>query len=144
MSDAPQGKGQRKRLSRSKHGTLHELNITPLLDLVMVLLVIFMITTPQLSNDLKLNLPANTKPPPGKRTEPNYIDVGMNGEIAINSQPAVISELPKIFAGIKAGDPNPPFVIRGNDQVPYEKVIAIMDLLQQSDINKVGLAAPVQ
>ncbi len=144
MSDAPQGKGQRKRLSRSKHGTLHELNITPLLDLVMVLLVIFMITTPQLSNDLKLNLPANTKTPPAKRTEPNYIDVGLNGEISVNRQQVAIADLPKIFEGIKLSDTNPPFVIRGNDQVPYEKVIAIMDLLQQSDINKVGLAASVQ
>lgn len=141
MSNPAHGGGSRKKLSRSKHGTLHELNITPLLDLVMVLLVIFMITTPQLSNDLKLNLPSDVKPPEGKKPQLNYIDVSQTGDIEVNGRAITIKELPGFFAAIKKTQPDPPFVIRGNDQVHYEKVIAIMDLLQQSDINKVGLAA---
>ena len=107
----------------------------------MVLLVIFMITTPQLSNDLKLNLPSNAKPPEGKKPKLNYIDISQSGEIQVNGQTLTTKELPGIFAAIKVAQPDPPFVIRGNDDVHYEKVIAVMDLLQQSDINKVGLAA---
>jgi len=141
MSALASSGGSRKKLSRSKHGTLHELNITPLLDLVMVLLVIFMITTPQLSNDLKLNLPSNAKPPEGKKPKLNYIDISQSGEIQVNGQTLTTKELPGIFAAIKVAQPDPPFVIRGNDDVHYDKVIAVMDLLQQSDINKVGLAA---
>src|SRR5437016_3657148 len=58
-----------KRISRNQHSFLNELNITPLLDLAFVLLVIFIITTPQLSNDLEMNLPTgqknkNPSPPP--------------------------------------------------------------------------------
>lgn len=142
MSAEAKSKGGKKRLSRSKHGTLHELNITPLLDLVMVLLVIFMITTPQLSNDLNLNLPSNTPPPPGKKPEIYKIDIGDNGELALNGRAVTVAELPQLFESIKQRYPAtnpPPFVIRGTDKVVYERVIAVMDLLQQSDINKVGL-----
>ncbi len=52
-----------KKTTQRHHGTMAELNITPLLDLVFVLLVIFIITTPQLMNNLELNLPSG-KPPP--------------------------------------------------------------------------------
>ena len=47
-----------KKFSKGHHSSLNELNITPLLDLAFVLLVIFIITTPQLSNDLEMNLPS--------------------------------------------------------------------------------------
>jgi biopolymer transport protein ExbD len=49
-----------KKTSRSQHSSLNELNITPLLDLVFVLLVIFIITTPQMMNNLEMNLPSQT------------------------------------------------------------------------------------
>ena len=52
-----------KKTSRSQHSSLTELNITPLLDLVFVLLVIFIITTPQMMNNLEMNLPSGTPPP---------------------------------------------------------------------------------
>jgi len=54
-----------RKVSKGHHSSLNELNITPLLDLAFVLLVIFIITTPQLSNDLEMNLPSpkkNTRP----------------------------------------------------------------------------------
>jgi biopolymer transport protein ExbD len=50
-----------KKFSQGHHSSLNELNITPLLDLAFVLLVIFIITTPQLSNDLEMNLPSAKK-----------------------------------------------------------------------------------
>ena len=53
-----------KKTSHSQHSSLNELNITPLLDLVFVLLVIFIITTPQMMNNLEMNLPSPKPPPP--------------------------------------------------------------------------------
>ena len=53
-----------KKTSKSHHSTMSELNITPLLDLVFVLLVIFIITTPQMMNNLEMNLPSAKPPPP--------------------------------------------------------------------------------
>jgi biopolymer transport protein ExbD len=56
-----------KKTTRRGHSTLNELNITPLLDLVFVLLVIFIITTPQMVNNLEMFLPSGKPPPPANR-----------------------------------------------------------------------------
>ena len=67
-----------KKTSRRAHNTMSELNITPLLDLVFVLLVIFIITTPQLVNNLEINLPspkppvADNQPKPKPKSLPKY------------------------------------------------------------------------
>ena len=59
-----------KKTSRNSHGTMNELNITPLLDLVFVLLVIFIITTPQLMNNLEMNLPSGKPPVQDNKPKP--------------------------------------------------------------------------
>lgn len=121
---------------------MHELNITPLMDLVMVLLVIFMITTPQLSNDLDLNLPTAqpNRKPPNQRPRMNYVDVDSQGHLKVNEQSADETELPALFASIHENEgTNASVVIRGADDVPYQRVITVIDLLQRADIEKVGL-----
>lgn len=140
-ASASRPRGRRK-LSQSGHGTMNELNITPLMDLVMVLLVIFMITTPQLSNDLELNLPSGKAPTtrPKDRPKVNYVDVDPSGGLKLNSQAVVLKELPALFQALKQAEADPSVVVRGADEVNYQHVISVIDLLQQADINKVGLA----
>ena len=76
-----------KKTSRRGHSTLNELNITPLLDLVFVLLVIFIITTPQMVNSLEMALPSG-KPPPARPADPkpkiNRIVVDEQGQVFLN------------------------------------------------------------
>jgi biopolymer transport protein ExbD len=135
----------RKRTSRSGNGTIHELNITPLLDLVMVLLIIFMITTPQLSNDLDLSLPSGRPPAkkPNEKPKIHYVDVAANGALLLNRQPATLAQLPPLLKAIKSVEPDPSFVVRGADEVNYEHIVGVIDLLQQADITKVGMATAV-
>ena len=145
MSDAASGgqvHGRRRRLSKSGHGTMHELNITPLLDLVMVLLVIFMITTPSLSNDLDMNLPsANAqKNKPKEKPKLHYVDVDSAGNFKLNGQAITAAEMPAMFEALKKAEPDPSVVIRGADEVNYQFVVTVIDKLQMADINKVGLA----
>ena len=132
----------RRKLSQSGHGPMNELNITPLMDLVMVLLVIFMITTPQLSNDLELNLPSGKAPAtrPKEKPKVNYVDVDPKGGLKLNGQDVVLADLPRLFQEVKKSEADPSVVVRGSDEVNYQHVISVIDLLQQADINKVGLA----
>ncbi len=142
MSSSHRTTRGRRRLSRSGHGTIHELNITPLLDLVMVLLIIFMITTPQLSNDLDLSLPSG-RPPKNKSTDKprlHYVDVAANGALLLNRQPTTLAALPPLLKALKNSEPDPSVVVRGADDVNYEHIVGVIDLLQQADITKVGLA----
>ena len=87
-----------KKVSKSHHSSLNELNITPLLDLAFVLLVIFIITTPQLSNDLEMNLPSPKKErPPGPPPKINRIVVDMEGRITLNDQRMELPALKKTW-----------------------------------------------
>ena len=83
-----------KKVSRGHHGSLNELNITPLLDLAFVLLVIFIITTPQLSNDLEMNLPSPKKnDAPAPRPKVTRILVDAAGQILLNDKVVALPAL---------------------------------------------------
>lgn len=130
-----------KKFSKGHHSSLNELNITPLLDLAFVLLVIFIITTPQLSNDLEMNLPT-----PKKETQPktppkiNRIVVDQTGQIALNGQSIVLPALKQTLVAMKAADPETSIVVSSSPAVDYQHVIGVLDIVQQADITKVGLA----
>jgi biopolymer transport protein ExbD len=130
-----------KKFSKGHHGSLNELNITPLLDLAFVLLVIFIITTPQLSNDLEMNLPSPKKDKPA--TPPpriNRLTVEASGRITFNDQALELPVLKQTLVALKSSDPDATVVVRGASSVDYQRVISVLDALQQADITKVGLA----
>ena len=130
-----------KKFSKGHHGSLNELNITPLLDLAFVLLVIFIITTPQLSNDLEMNLPSpkkNSAPAPPPKV--NRIQVDAAGRITLNDQLIELAALKPALVTVKASDPDPSVVVRGAGDVDYQRVVGVLDALQQAEITKVGLA----
>ncbi len=131
-----------KKTSKSGHGTLNELNITPLLDLAFVLLVIFIITTPQLMNNLEMNLPSAQSPAPTNATPkpPGQILVSASGNVSLNGKPHTLADLRPALAQLKATDPELAVVVKGDRAVDYQHVVSVLDLLQQLDISKVGLA----
>jgi len=130
-----------KKISKGHHSSLNELNITPLLDLAFVLLVIFIITTPQLSNDLEMNLPSPKKNNPATPPQRiNRIVVPVNAQVTLNDQPMELPALRQALTELRAGDTNTSVVVRGAADVDYQKVIGVLDILQQVDITKVGLA----
>jgi biopolymer transport protein ExbD len=132
-----------KKTTRRGHHTLNELNITPLLDLVFVLLVIFIITTPQLVNNLEMFLPSG-KPPPANPNAPkpkiNKIVVDDQGRTFLNEQLMTTASLKDSLQQLKAADPELGVVVKGSDEVDYQHMITVLDVLQQLDITKVGLA----
>ena len=132
-----------KKTSRRGHSTLNELNITPLLDLVFVLLAIFIITTPQMINSLEMALPSG-KPPPQNPDAPkpkiNRIVVDDNGQVFLNDESVPDAQIKEKLAALKAADPDPKIVVKGSDGVDYQGMIKVLDALQQLDITKVGLA----
>jgi len=131
-----------KKTSRNSHGTMNELNITPLLDLVFVLLVIFIITTPQLINNLEMNLPSGKPPVQDNKPKPkiNRIVINAKAQITLNDEPVTLAQLKEKLAALKAETPDLAVVVKGSDEVEYQGMVAVLDTLQQLDITKVGLA----
>jgi biopolymer transport protein ExbD len=132
-----------KKNRHSHHGTLAELNITPLLDLVFVLLVIFIITTPQMMNNLEMALPSG-KPPVNKPNQPkpkiNKIAIDAKGRIEFNGEILALAALKDKLSQLKSNDPGLGVVVEGADDVDYQNMVDVLDLLRQLDITKVGLA----
>jgi biopolymer transport protein ExbD len=132
-----------KKTSKRGHHTLNELNITPLLDLVFVLLVIFIITTPQMVNSLEMALPSG-KPPPVDPNQPkpkiNRIVVDEKGQTFLNDELVPNDMIKTKLQELKTHDPDPKVVVKGSDNVDYQSMIRVLDALQQLEITKVGLA----
>src|SRR5271165_7448713 len=103
-----------KKFSKGHHSSLNELNITPLLDLAFVLLVIFIITTPQLSNDLEMTLPSARKPRT-LATPPKIarILVDIHGKVTMDDKPFELPVLKQTLGGMFTNDPETAVVVRG-------------------------------
>ena len=131
-----------KKTSKSHHSSLNELNITPLLDLAFVLLGIFIITTPQLTNNLEMNLPSSTPPPKLDKPPPppRRISVAESGRITYNNQEMDLALLRTTLTREKTEDPEMAIVVSGSSNTDYQYVVGVLDLLQQLDLTKVGLA----
>src|SRR5579871_5764311 len=107
-----------KKTTRHGHGSLTELNITPLLDLVFVLLVIFIITTPQMMNNLEMTLPSG-KPPPA-RNEPkptiHHILLDANSRCFLDDQIFAPPGLKERLQQLKAADSDLRVVVKADDE----------------------------
>jgi len=119
---------------------MHELNITPLLDLAFVLLVIFIITTTPLVEDKDLSLPTASSRPKDPPRKPNYISVDGRGNLFLNMKPMDLASLYTRLVGLRTVDPDLSVIIRGDSGIPYQHVVNVLDVLQQANVVKVSLA----
>jgi biopolymer transport protein ExbD len=129
-----------KKCSHSHHHALAELNITPLLDLAFVLLVIFIITTTPIVNDLEVDLPSAAKRPKDAKPKVNYVTVESDGKLFLNREQVDLSSLQEKMVGLRLEDPDLNVVLRGSGRAKYRYVVGVMDALQQANVLKVNLA----
>ncbi len=121
---------------------MNELNITPLLDLAFVLLVIFIIATAPMVNDIDLNLPSKQTPPQQKAAakRPNFIIVESDGRIFLNGKELQPDALTAELKLQRRRDKDTSVVVHGDSAVMYQVMVSVFDILQRADIQKVGLA----
>jgi len=129
-----------KKCSKSHHHALAELNITPLLDLAFVLLVIFIITTTPIVNDLEVDLPNAAKRAKEAKPKETYVTVGSDGKVFLNKEEIQIAQLQQKLVDLRLDDPDLNVVIRGSGKAKYQNVVAVMDAIQQANVGKINLA----
>ena len=125
-----------KKCSISAHHTLTELNITPLLDLAFVLLVIFILTTTPIANDIDLKLPDATRHQKDPPHMAHYITVQADGTIWLDKAKLDASGL----QNLRIDDPDISVIIRGDSKTRYRQIRNVMDVCQQVNVTKVDLA----
>jgi biopolymer transport protein ExbD len=129
-----------KKCSKSHHHALAELNITPLLDLAFVLLVIFIITTTPVVNDLQVDLPTAAKREKTPKPKVNYVTIDNHGDLYLNKEKTDLVTMRDQVIAWREKDPDLNIVIRGAAKAKYRAIVAVMDMLQQANIAKVNLA----
>jgi len=131
----------RRYSQRQNLTTLSEINITPLLDLAFVLLIIFIITTPLMENRVNLSIPTsgatNAAIDPSKV---QTISIDRNETIGFNSETVDVETLFARLTSAKQANPELAVVIRPDRDLPVQKLISLMDVLQRAQITKVGIA----
>ena len=120
--------------------TLSELNVTPLLDLAFVLLIIFMITTPLMENSVDLVIPSSEAAkhavdPSAVQT----ISINRDGLIKFNGETSALPQLESELVAMQQSRPELAVVIRSHKELPVQKLIDVMDVVQRAKITKVGV-----
>jgi biopolymer transport protein ExbD len=120
-----------------------DINVTPMVDLYLVLLLIFIIMTTAGVQGVKVNLPSTSKAASQKMEEPKTqaITIDTSGNIKLNAISVTLAELESKLAAIKAATPNElPVVVRGDGQNQYQGIMDVLDVLGRVGISQIGLA----
>jgi biopolymer transport protein ExbD len=135
----------RRYSQRTNLTTLAEINITPLLDLAFVLLIIFIITTPLLENSVNLAIPssgaANAPVDPAKV---QTVSIDRLSALKFNNEPVDVETLSVRLVALRAANPDVAVVLRPDRELPVQKLVSVMDVLQRAQITKVGIATKAE
>jgi biopolymer transport protein TolR len=117
-----------------------DINVTPLVDVMLVLLIIFMITAPMLHQGIEVALPrAEAANLPLRTEDPLVLSIDREGDVFLRESPVEVSELvDRVKAEMASGGDDAVF-LKGDRDVPYGRVIEILDLLHQGGIVHVGM-----
>ncbi len=130
---------------RIRKKPMSEINVVPYIDVMLVLLIIFMITAPLLSQGVKVDLPqAPSAPLPPNEKEPVIVNVDKNGNFFINygenqDAPVPPNILVNRISALLKYQPEIPVLVGGDTNVAYGEVIQLMTLLQQAGVPSVGM-----
>ncbi|MGA7178836.1 MAG: biopolymer transporter ExbD [Thiobacillaceae bacterium] len=123
---------------RRKQGPMSDINVVPLVDVMLVLLVIFIITAPLLTNAVKIDLPKAKSSP--NITKPEHIEFGIrqNGDLFWNGEKVALDQLAPRFAAAAKMHPQPELHIRADGHAEYESVAKVMSLAATAGLTRIG------
>ena len=129
-----------RKIGEGLYEPLAAINVTPLVDVMLVLLIIFMVTAPMLATGIKVNLPSARTAQPLENKEPVVVAVAKDGAVSVGKDPVSRDEL---AARVKArlGDSNGVVQLRGDRDAPYGDVVSVMDDLAANGISRIAIVS---
>jgi len=117
---------------------MNEINMTPLVDVMLVLLIIFIITVPVMKHSVNIDLPRATSEAQHIKPQTLHLSVDAEGRYFINDTPIADEDLAPQLKAAAAKNPQPKLHIRGDKSVRYERVAQAMAAAQQAGLRKIG------
>lgn len=119
--------------------SISQINITPLVDVMLVLLVIFMVTAPILQQGVSIDLPEVTAAPLVGSEEQLIVAVTRDGKVQLNDASIKIDELGRKLSAIVSVKPDRQVYLRADKNVPYGKVVEVMAAVRLAGVRKLGM-----
>jgi biopolymer transport protein TolR len=130
------------RLERAKGGKpMSEINVTPLVDVMLVLVVIFILTAPLLASSIKLDLPNSDAAKAGASDTPVTVVINRSGQVYFNERAVSADELSARLQEAARIRPETEVHLRADEAVPYGKVVEVMGAAQKAGLSRIGFAA---
>ena len=118
---------------------VHDINVTPFIDVMLVLLIIFMVAAPLATVDIIVNLPSSTAQPQPRPEKPLYLTVKPDLSLALGEEPVARESLGGALERATNGDKDMRIFLRADKIVPYGDVMDVMNLLRTAGYFKVAL-----
>ncbi|MDD9912686.1 MAG: protein TolR [Alphaproteobacteria bacterium] len=118
---------------------MHDINVTPFVDVMLVLLVVFMITAPMMTQGVDVSLPEVETNPMSDSAEPLTVSLKANGEIYLEARQVNLGNLPARLKAITKVRDKTMILVRADKRVPYGQVMNVMASLQEAGLVNVGL-----
>jgi biopolymer transport protein TolR len=130
------------RLERSKgEQPMSEINVTPLVDVMLVLVVIFILTAPLLASSIRLDLPGSDAAKPNDA--PRFVTVALDaaGNLFLNDKPVTAEALATSLQETGRRNPETEVQLRADQTVPYSRIVQVMGAAQKAGLNRIGFVA---
>ena len=120
---------------------MSDINMTPLVDVMLVLVVIFIVTAPLLASSIKLDLPGTDAAKPNDA--PRFVGVAVDakGQLFLNDKPVTPAELALKLAESGRQNPDTEVQLRADQSVPYGRIVEVMGAAQKAGLNRIGFVA---
>lgn len=124
-----------------------EINVTPLVDVMLVLLIVFMITMPVLTHSIPLQLPTSSSGEHDKSIQPKEplrLSIGMDGQYVLGTEQQTLDSLKQSLSQAIAENPDAVLAIAADKDVPYDFVAKVLDSAREAGLNKIGFVVEQQ
>ncbi|CAI0849505.1 Biopolymer transport protein exbD [Serratia fonticola] len=120
-------------------GELHEINVTPFIDVMLVLLIIFMVAAPLATVDIRVDLPASSAKPQPRPEKPVFLSVKADKQLYVGDEPVTAEQLTSVLDQRTQSNKETTIFFQADKTVDYETLMSVMDTLRKSGYLKVGL-----
>lgn len=118
---------------------MHEINVTPFIDVMLVLLIIFMVAAPLATVDIKVDLPQSQAQQEQRPDKPIYLTLKADQTLTLGETPVEFTDLRAALDAASGSDPSQRVFLRGDRTVPYEAVMQTLDALRAAGYFKIAL-----